>query len=97
MDFVPMAGRTHGSCALFLKNLPGVMFLGPVLSIGDSKYPELTQNKDDSSFETRMFGVLGLKDLKYDYVFTDDFDLTSSGFGPNASEVVNKNIERFFE
>lgn len=97
MDFVPMAGRTKGSCALFLKNLPGVLFLGPTLSTDKSGWPALVQQDDDASFETRMFGVLGLKELKYDYVFTDDFRLNRNKFGPSASTEVTKNITRFFE
>jgi len=101
MDFVPMAGRTGGTCALFLKNLPGVIFLGPALSIekkvmAEKNWPSLIENTDDASFETRMFGVLGLKDLKYDYVFTDDFNMQTCQYGPNASIEVGKNIDNYF-
>jgi len=97
MDFVPMGGRTKGSCALFLKNLPGILFLGPTLSVGENQWPALIENDDDESFESRMFGVLGLKDLKYDYVFTDDFDPDASKFGPGASEQVSQNIDLYFK
>lgn len=96
MDFVPMGGRTPGTCALYLKNLPGVLFLGPALSTGKSNWPELIENVDDSSFEARLFGVLGLKDLKYDYAFTDDFDIRKSKYGPDASIEINKNINDVF-
>jgi len=97
MDFVPMAGRTSGTCALFLKNLPGVLFLGPALSSANHNWPALVEHSDDSCFENRIFGILGLKELKYDYVFTDDFNLKTSKFGPKASTEVNKNIMRFFQ
>ena len=96
MDFVPMGGRTTGSCALFLKNLPGVIFLGPILSANKNGWPDLKKNDDDSSFEARMFGVLGLKDLKYDYAFTDDFNPEKCKFGPDASVEIKKNIDQFF-
>jgi len=97
IDFVPMAGRTHGTCALFLKNIPGVLFLGPSLSIGKNHWPMLIQNEDDISFETRMFGILGLKDLKFEYVFTDDFDFNTSQYGKNAHIEVKNNIDLFFD
>ena len=97
MDFIPMGGRTAGSCALFLKNLPGVIFLGPILNQSDDGWPTLIKQEDDESFESRMFGVLGLKDLKYDYVFTDDFEPKNSRFGPGASVELGKRIDNFFE
>jgi len=96
IDFVPMAGRTPGSCALYLKNLPGILFFGPILSIGNGAWPDLIPQANDFSFESRMFGALGLKDIKFEYAFTDDFSLQSVNFGDSACQAICDNIDAFF-
>lgn len=94
IGFLPMSGRTEGSCALHLRNLPGVVFFGPILSPGQSGWPTLVPRPDDYSFETRIFGSLGLKDLKYDYAFTDEFVEGQTQFGPGADQAIRAELER---
>ncbi len=97
MDFVPIAGRTQGSCALFIKNLPGVIFFGPVLQRGTDGWPTLIPQMDDHDFESRLIAALGIKDLKFQYALLDDFDPEKSKTGPGAADVVCRNIEQLFE
>lgn len=93
IDFLPMSGRTRGSCALRLRNLPGAMFFGPILSVAPSGWPGLVPMPDDDSYENRLFGVLGLRDLKFDYAFTDDFVPGQTCFGPGADKAIQREIE----
>ncbi len=97
IGFLPMSGRTEGSCALHLRNLPGVIFFGPTLSPGPSGWPTLLPRPDDHSFETRIFGSLGLKDVKYDYAFTDEFVEGQTQFGPGADRAIRVELERALE
>ncbi len=94
IDFLPMAGRTEGSCALRLKNKPGVVFFGPILAPGDQGWPTLLPHADDHSFESRVFGALGLQDVKYEYAFTDQFDPDTTRFGPGAGQAIRAEIDR---
>lgn len=94
MDFLPMSGRTESSCALRCKNNPGLIFFGPILSCGPSGWPTVIAQADDYSFENRLFGALGLQDVKFDYAFTDDFDSLTSHFGPGADAAISQEIER---
>lgn len=94
IGFLPMSGRTEGSCALHLRNLPGVIFFGPTLSPGPAGWPTLVPQADDHSFETRIFGSLGLKDVKYDYAFTDEFIDGQTQFGPGADQAIRMQLER---
>lgn len=94
ISFLPMSGRTEGSCALYLRNLPGVMFFGPILSPGASGWPTLVPRADDYSFETRILGSLGLKDLKYAYAFTDEFVDGQTQFGPGADQAIQAELDR---
>lgn len=96
IDFLPMAGRTEGSCALRLKNLPGVVFFGPTLSPDEDGWPSLIANPDDHSWEARLFGALGVKDLKFDYAFCDRHDPESTRFGPGADAEIQARIEAVF-
>jgi len=93
ISFLPMAGATAGSCALRLRNQPGVIFFGPALSTGDDGWPTLVLRDRDHSQESRLFGALGLQDLSFEYAFTDDFDPTRSRFGPGAGEAVKRHVE----
>ncbi len=93
IDFLPMSGRTEGSCALRLKNKPGVVFFGPILTPGERGWPTLIANTDDFSFESRLFGVLGLQDVKYEYAFTDHFDPEHTRFGPGAGAAIQQELD----
>ncbi len=84
IDFLPMSGRTQASCALRCKNKPGIMFFGPILDCNVGGWPTLIRHDDDHSFENRLFGALGLKDLKFAYAFTDDFVPDKCYYGPGA-------------
>jgi len=97
IDFLPMAGVTEGSCALRLKNLPGVVFFGPMLTPGPDGWPTLIPNPDDHSWEARLFGALGVKDLKFAYAFCDRFDPATTRYGPGADAEIQARIEAVFE
>lgn len=97
IDFLPMAGVTEGTCALRLKNLPGVVFFGPALAPGSDGWPTLIANAEDHSFEARLFGALGVKDLKFAYAFCDRFDPASTQYGPDADQHVQARIEAIFD
>ncbi len=97
IDFLPMSGRTESSCALRCKNKPGIVFFGPVLSAGDYGWPTLVAQADDYSFENRLFGALGLQDLKFEYAFTDDFDPHSSRYGPGADVAIQRALAQVFD
>ncbi len=85
IDFLPMGGRTDGSCALRLRNRPGAVFFGPILESEKPEcWPTLIPHWDDSSWENRVFGGLGLQDLRYDYAFADSFVSGHTPFGPSA-------------
>lgn len=97
IDFLPMSGRTESSCALRCKNKPGLVFFGPILAQGASGWPTLIVQPDDYSFENRLFGVLGLQDIKFDYAFTDDFDPQTSQFGPGADAAIQRELAQIFD
>lgn len=97
IDFLPMSGRTESSCALRCKNKPGMVFFGPILSQGASGWPTLTEQPDDYSFENRLFGTLGLQDVKFEYAFTDDFDPQTSRFGPGADAAIQRELAHVFD
>lgn len=97
IDFLPMSGRTESSCALRCKNKPGMVFFGPVLSCGESGWPTLVAQPDDYSFENRLFGTLGLQDVRFEYAFTDDFDLLTSHYGPGADKAIQQELARVFD
>lgn len=97
IGFLPMSGRTAGSCALYLRNLPGVVFFGPILTPGPSGWPTLMSAADDHSYESRLFGTLGLQDIKYAYAFTDVFVEGQTPFGPDADKAVQVELERVLE
>lgn len=94
IDFLPMSGVTEGSCAMRLKNKPGAVFFGPALSPGNDGWPTLIFSANDFSRENRFFGALGIKDLMFEYAFTDDFDPVSTCFGPGAGAAVKAAVER---
>ncbi|MEJ2060227.1 MAG: hypothetical protein P8Y64_07035 [Gammaproteobacteria bacterium] len=97
IDFLPMAGVTEGACALRCRNKPGLIFFGPILAPGEDGWPTLIFSEDDHSFESRLFGALGLQDLKFDYAFTDVFVPGVTRFGPGADAAIKEAIEQALE
>ena len=97
IDFLPMSGRTESSAALRCKNKPGIMFFGPVLECGLNGVPSLQRHADDYSWENRVFGALGLQDLKYEYAFTDDFSPATSRYGPGIDAIIRREIDQMID
>lgn len=97
IDFLPMSGRTESACALRCKNQPGIIFFGPILECGPAGWPTLVQHADDYSYENRLFGTLGLKDVKFDYAFTDDFYPETSLYGPQAGKCIQHEIDKVLD
>ncbi len=93
VDFLPLSGRTRGTCALRLKRRPVVLFVGPALDRQDSGWPGITPHADDDSFENRLLGAVGLRRLKFEYVFTDDFAPGLSRTGPGAGRAVGELLD----
>ena len=94
VDFLPMAGRTAHGCALRCKPKPAVLFLGPALSRAASGWPSLEPRRDDHSYENRVLGAVGLRHLRYEYAFTDDFDPLKSRYGPGAGRAIAGELEK---
>jgi len=90
IDFLPMSGRTRGSCALRVRASPSIVFFGPILDHRD--WPTLIQHADDYSFENRLLGALGLADLRFEFAFCDNYVHGTSRFGPGAAEAIRKNL-----
>ncbi|MCE5360310.1 hypothetical protein [Candidatus Igneacidithiobacillus taiwanensis] len=85
IDFLPMSGRTAGSCALRLRNKPGAIFFGPILEpAAPDAWPTLLPHPDDQSWENRLFGSLGLQDVSFAYAFCDRFFPGRTPIGPGA-------------
>lgn len=97
IDFLPMSGRTESSAALRCKNKPGIVFFGPILECNSDGVPSLVGHRDDYSWENRLFGALGLQDLKYEYAFTDDFSPATSRYGPGIDVLIRGEIDRLIE
>lgn len=97
IDFLPMSGRTESSAALRCKNKPGIVFFGPILECNERGVPSLQAHADDYSWENRLFGALGLQDLKYEYAFTDDFAPATSQYGPGIDALIRREIDQIIE
>jgi len=95
IDFVLMAGVTSGTCALLLKNNPGVLFFGPALQHGEDGWPQLLPNADDQSWENRLMGSLGLQDLKFNYAFCDNFSDEQHHYGPEADKHIQQQLQKW--
>jgi hypothetical protein len=93
VDFLPMAGRTAHTCALRCRPKPGILFLGPIFSRAASGWPTLVPFGDDHSYENRVLGAVGLRHLRYEYAFTDDFDALKSRYGPGAGRAIARELE----
>ena len=90
IDFLPMSGRTRGSCALRVRASPAIVFFGPILEHGE--WPGLVAHADDYSYENRVIGALGLRDLKFEFAFCDNYVHGRSRFGPGAAQAVRRNL-----
>ena len=97
IDFLPMSGRTEGSCALRLRNKPAVVFFGPILEPGADGWPTLVLHDDDASSENRLFGVLGLQDIGYQFAFTDTFVPDETRYGPEADSAIQTALARVLD
>lgn len=92
LEFLPMSGRTEGNCVLHARNLPGIMFFGPALDPLPSGWPGVVPQADDYSYENRLFGALALRDLRFEYAFTDSFPEAAS-FGPGADVCIRRELD----
>jgi hypothetical protein len=92
IDFLPLPGRTAGTCAMRLKNKPGVVFFGPALEPDATGWPALRPMPDDLSYENRVIGALGLQDLRFEYAFTDRYDPATVHMGPGADQAIQSRL-----
>lgn len=97
IDFLPLAGRTAGTCALRCKAKPAIIFFGPALSCATSGWPGLEPRADDHSYENRLLGAVGLRHLRYEYAFTDDFHPLRSRYGPGAGRAIALELQGALE
>ena len=94
IDFLPMSGRTAGSCAMRLRNKPGAVFFGPILESEKAwQWPSLIPHADDASWEMRIFGSLGLRDIRYAYAFTDTYTAGHTPIGPGADAAIQMQLQ----
>jgi hypothetical protein len=93
IDFLPMSGRTEATCALRCKPYPAILFFGPALARGPAGWPVLAPHPDDFSYENRLLGAVGLRHLKYEFAFTDDFDPRISRYGPGAGKIIGAHLD----
>jgi len=94
VDFLPLAGRTAHTCALRSRAKPAMFFFGPALARAASGWRGLKPLADDHSYENRSLGAVGLRRLKYEYAFTDDFDPIKSRYGPGAGRAIGLELEK---
>lgn len=97
IDFLPMSGVTAGSCALRIKTNGGAVFFGPVLEPGADGWPTLIAHADDASPENRVIGALGLRDIDFEYAFTDVFEYGRTRYGPGAGAAVKLRLQRLLD
>ncbi|MCC6611189.1 MAG: hypothetical protein IT515_16150 [Burkholderiales bacterium] len=90
IDFLPMSGRTAGSCALRVKARPGIVFFGPILDHRD--WPALVAHPDDFSYENRVIGAIALRDLRFEFALCDNYVHGRSRFGPGAAAATRANL-----
>lgn len=97
LDFLLLAGRTRGNCALRVKEPPGIVFFGPALEHGDGGRFSLRAHADDYSFENRVIGALALRDLEFEFAFCDDYIESKASGGPHAGSAVRDAITAALE
>jgi glyoxylase-like metal-dependent hydrolase (beta-lactamase superfamily II) len=93
IDFLPMPGRTPGSCALRCRNKPGFVFFGPILDYDQEGRLSLQPHGDDADFDARLLGALALGDARFEYGFCDSFRPGHSRYGPAADQAVRAAVE----
>ncbi|MCU0896296.1 MAG: hypothetical protein MUC55_02215 [Burkholderiales bacterium] len=92
LDFLLLSGRTRGSCALRVKEPPGIVFFGPALEHAGVSGFVLRAHPDDYSFENRLIGALGFRDLEFEFAFCDDYIQHEGGGGPGAGSEVRSAV-----
>jgi len=85
IDFLPLPGATPGTCALHLRNKPGVVFAGPALAGPDALPP---------AGEDALFSALYLGGLPVHWLFWDD---ASAPLGPEGAAHLRQRLERLLE
>lgn len=90
LDFLPMSGRTRGTCGLRSRIAPGVVFFGPALE--HAPWPALMAHEDDHSPENRLIGAAGLCGERFEFAFCDNYIVGVSRFGPAASAAVSAGL-----
>jgi len=83
IDFLPLPGATPGSCALHLRNKPGVVFAGAALQ-GKSALPP--------PGEDALFSALLLAGLSFQYLFWDDYR-PGCHYGPEAASALEQRLD----
>jgi hypothetical protein len=91
LDFLALPGRTRGTCALRSKIEPAIVFFGPALEHAD--WPVLVAHDDDDSYEDRLIGALGLRDVAFEFGFCDNYSHATSRTGPGTGRVVAAGLE----
>ncbi|MCX7892393.1 MAG: hypothetical protein N2544_08530 [Burkholderiales bacterium] len=90
LDFLMLSGRTRGTCALRVKEPPGLVFFGPAF---EHAAPQMLRpHRDDYSYENRLIGALGIRDLAFEYAFCDDYVHGSSRIGPGAGKLFSDGL-----
>jgi hypothetical protein len=95
LDFLALPGRTRGTCALRSKIEPAIVFFGPALEHAD--WPSLVAHDDDASYENRLIGALGLRDVAFEFGFCDNYSHGRSRFGPGAGRAVAASLAAVIE
>ncbi len=86
IDFLPLPGASVGTCALFLKNKPGVVFAGPALR--GRRDPEPPGGED------ALLSMVHLAGLRFHYLFWDHQDPHHAPYGPDAAKRLRERLER---
>jgi hypothetical protein len=95
LDFLLLSGRTRGTCALRVKEAPGIVFFGPALE--HARDFAIEPLADDFSTENRLIGALALRDLEFEFAFCDDYSHGTSWYGPGAADLVREGLVRVLD
>jgi hypothetical protein len=95
LDFLALPGRTRGTCALRSRVEPAIVFFGPAFEHAD--WPALVPHDDDDSYENRLIGALGLRDVAFEFGFCDNYSHGHSRFGPGASRAIAAGLAAVLE
>jgi len=97
LDFLLLSGRTRGTCALRVKEPPGIVFFGPALEHAGAGRFVLRAHRDDHSFENRVIGALAFRDLEFEFAFCDDYIQNKDRGGPGARLRVRAAVDAALE